>query len=386
MKKACQLITIICLLSGGIFSANAQMSTYYATHHNYRAVPVAEGLIQPWAMAWLPNGDMLITEKPGRLRIVRDGQLLANEVPGVPGVVYEGQGGLFDVLPHPDFADNQLLYLSFAKPTADDGSTTAIVRGRLNNDRLTDVEEIFAANSVGRGHYGGRMAFDEDGYLFLSIGDRQAPPEGDLESHPAQDTSNHHGAMVRLNDDGSIPSDNPFIGERGVEPAIWSYGHRSPQGLAFHPETGDLWETEHGPQGGDELNLIVAGNNYGWPVIGYGVNYGPGIPIHESSVEAGMEQPTHFWVPSIAASGLLIYTGDKFPQWYGDIFAGGLAGEQLGHLMLTDGYRNVEREETLLYGIGRIRDVRQGPNGYIYVAVEDANGEPTSVVRLEPVQ
>ncbi len=377
------LLSGLYLLIAGALSAFAQNDRYFATHYAYQTFSVAEGLVQPWSINWLPNGDMLITEKPGRLRIVRDGQLLPNAVPGVPEVFYEGQGGLFDVLPHPDFEDNQLLYLSFAKPTAD-GSTTAIVRGRLNNDRLSNVEEIFSANAVGAGHYGGRMIFDGEGYLYLSLGDRQAPPEGDLSAHPAQDTSNHHGVMVRLNDDGSIPTDNPLVGRVGVEAAIWSYGHRSPQGLAIHPETGDIWETEHGPQGGDELNRIVAGNNYGWPVIGRGVNYGPGVPIHETLMQADMEQPIHFWVPSIATSGLMVYTGDKFPEWYGDIFVGGLAGQQLAHIMMQDDYRTVEREETLLYGIGRIRDVRQGPDGYIYVAIEDANGTPTSVVRLEP--
>ncbi len=387
MKNTYQLLTLICLMLTGIISANAQTSTYYATHHNYQAVSVADGLIQPWSMAWLPSGEMLITEKPGRLRVVRDGQLLADAVSGVPEVYYQGQGGLFDVTPHPDFDDNQLLYLSFAKPTGGDGSTTAIVRGRFQNDRLTDVEEIFAANSVGRGHYGGRLAFDDDGYLFLSIGDRQAAPEGDLENHPAQDTSNHHGVVVRLNDDGSVPGDNPFVGDSDYEPAIWSYGHRSPQGLAFHPETGDLWESEHGPQGGDELNLIVAGNNYGWPVIGYGVNYGVGNPIHETTQRAGMEQPKHIWVPSIATSGLMVYTGDKFPDWYGDIFIGGLAGQQLAHIMLEDDFRTVDREETLLNGLGRVRDVRQGPDGYIYVAIDDRAGDDeTSVIRLEPLQ
>jgi glucose/arabinose dehydrogenase len=385
IRMAITYFSTFCLMAFTVLNAQAQQDTYYASHYAYRSVPLAAGLIQPWSMAWLPNGDMLITERPGRLRIIRNGNLLDNAVSGVPAVFYEGQGGLFDVLPHPDFASNQLLYLSFAKPLAE-GSTTAIVRARFSNDRLTDVEEIFAANSVGRGHYGGRMVFDAEGYLYLSLGDRQAPPEGDLASHPAQDTSNHHGVMIRLQDDGSIPSDNPFVGQAGVEPAIWSFGHRSPQGLAIHPETGDIWETEHGPQGGDELNRILAGSNYGWPVIGRGVNYGPGSPIHESLVQPGMEQPAHFWVPSIATSGLMIYTGDKFPEWYGDIFAGGLAGQQLAHIMMQDDYRTVEREETLLYGIGRVRDVRQSPDGYIYVAVEDAGGAPTSLYRLEPVR
>ncbi|MEX2129989.1 MAG: PQQ-dependent sugar dehydrogenase, partial [Pseudohongiellaceae bacterium] len=283
--------------------------------------------------------------------------------------------------------NNRLLYLTFAKPVGD-SSTTAIVRGRFENDRLTDVVEIFAANASGRpGHYGGRLAFSPDGYMFLTLGDRQAPPTGDLEAHPAQDTSNHHGVIVRLHDDGRLPSDNPFVGQDGVMPEIWTYGHRSPQGLVFHPETGDLWETEHGPQGGDELNLIEPGKNYGWPVIGYGVNYVSGSPIHGTTTRSDLQQPVRFWTPVIAASGLMVYTGDKFPMWYGNIIAGGLAGEQLANLYMDDDYKRVLREDTLAYGMGRIRDVRQGPDGYIYVATEDRAGQnPTAIYRLEPVE
>lgn len=384
------LARILCLLGGtGLLlslslTANAQSDVYFASNYGYRIETVTEGLVQPWSMAWLPNGDMLVTEKPGRLRVIRDGRLLPDAIAGTPEVFYEGQGGLFDVVLHPDFANNQLIYLSYSKPVGDN-STTAILRARLENNRLNNVEEIFAADANGASHYGGRLAFDNAGYLYLSLGDRQAPPSGDLENHPAQDNSNHHGVMVRLNDDGSAANDNPFVGQANVLPEIWSYGHRSPQGLAFHPETGDLWETEHGPQGGDELNIIEAGKNYGWPVIGRGVNYGPGAPIHSSIIQLGMEQPKHFWVPSIATSGLMIYNGDKFPAWHGDIFVGGLGGEQLAHVILDDDYRTVVREETLAYGLGRIRDVRQGPDGYIYIAVEDRDGSvPTAIVRLVP--
>lgn len=371
----------------GAMGASAQDDIFYASHYAYRVVPVVDGLVQPWSMAWLPGGDMLVTEKPGRLRIVRNGQLLPEAVPGVPEVLYNGQGGLFDVVPHPDFGNNRLLYLTFSKPVGD-SSTTAVVRGRFENDQLTDVVEIFAANASGRpGHYGGRLVFDNNGYMFLSLGDRQAPPTGDLENHPAQDRSNHHGVIVRLHDDGRVPSDNPFVGEAGVEPAIWSYGHRSPQGLMIHPETGDLWETEHGPQGGDELNLIQPGNNYGWPVIGYGVNYVSGSPIHSVTTKADMQQPVYFWTPVIAASGLMVYTGDKFPAWYGNIIAGGLASERLAHLYMSDDYKSVIREETLAFDMGRIRDVRQGPDGYIYIATEDrAGSEGTPIYRLEPVE
>ena len=365
--------------------------TYQSAHHDYKVVSVAEDLVQPWSMAWLPNGDMLITEKPGRLRLVRNGQLLPEAIPGIPEVLYKGQGGLFEVVPHPNFSDNQWVYLTFAKPNAneiDDGSTTAIARGRLENDRLTNVVELFAAHASGFGHYGGKLVFDGEGHMFLTLGDRQDFSFGDREAlmaHSAQDRSNHQGVIVRLNDDGTVPDDNPFVGVEGVLPEIWSYGHRSPQGLAIHPITGDLWESEHGPQGGDELNLIEPGNNYGWPVVGRGVNYGAfGRPIHVGISEEGMTSPTNFWVPSIATSGLMIYSGDKFPMWVGDIFSGGLIGEQLARVHLDDEYRNVVLEETLAYDMGRIRDVRQGPDGFIYLAISDRQAGPSPIVRLEP--
>ena len=366
--------------------------TYQSAHHDYKVVSVAEDLLQPWSMAWLPNGDMLITEKPGRLRLVRNGQLLPEAIPGTPEVLYKGQGGLFEVVPHPDFNENQWVYLTFAKPNAndvDDGSTTAIVRGRLQGDRLTNVVELFAAQASGFGHYGGKLVFDGEGHMFLTLGDRQDFSFGDREAlmaHSAQDRSNHQGVIVRLNDDGTVPDDNPFVGVDGVLPEIWSYGHRSPQGLAIHPITGDLWESEHGPQGGDELNLVEPGNNYGWPVVGRGVNYGAfGRPIHVGISEEGMTSPTNFWVPSIATSGLMIYSGDKFPMWVGDIFSGGLIGEQLARVHLDDEYRNVVMEETLAYDMGRIRDVRQGPDGFIYLAISDRQAGPSPIVRLEPV-
>ena len=380
-------IVLMATLSTGALS----QAVYQSAHHDYRVVPVAEDLVQPWSMAWLPNGDMLITEKPGRLRMVRDGQLLPEAIPGTPEVLYKGQGGLFEVVPHPDFNENQWVYLTFAKPNAnevDDGSTTAIARGRLQDGRLTNVVELFAAQASGFGHYGGKLVFDGEGHMFLTLGDRQDFSFGDREAlmaHSAQDRSNHKGVIVRLNDDGTVPDDNPFVGVDGVLPEIWSYGHRSPQGLAIHPITGDLWESEHGPQGGDEINLIEPGNNYGWPVVGRGVNYGAfGRPIHVGISEEGMTSPTNFWVPSIATSGLMIYSGDKFPMWVGDIFSGALAGEQLARVHLDDDYRSVVLEETLAYDMGRIRDVRQGPEGFIYLAISDRQGGPSPIVRLEP--
>lgn len=384
MLRKCLVLAASGLMLSVSSLASAQDDVYPAAHHDYRVETVVDGLAQPWSMAWLPGGDLLVTEKPGRLRIVRNGQLLPEAVPGVPEVLYNGQGGLFEVLPHPDFNNNHWLYLSYSEPVGD-SSTTTVVRGQFENDRLSNVVEIFSAQASGRpGHYGGKMLFDGEGHLFLTLGDRQANPNEDQRNHPAQDNTNHHGVIVRLNEDGSVPSDNPFVGDSSALPEIWSYGHRSPQGLVIHPETGDLWMTEHGPFGGDELNRIEPGKNYGWPVIGHGRNYVSGSPIHEGLFQEGMEQPVHFWVPSIATSGLMVYTGDKFPLWYGSIFAGGLAGEQLARLTLDDDYKNVVVEDTLAYGMGRIRDVRQGPDGYIYLALEDQRAEPTRLVRLVP--
>ena len=376
------LITVSLLLSAAI-PEDSGAQIHRSTLHDYRVVPVASGLQNPWGIAFLPGGDILITERAGRLRIVREGRLLPGTVPGVPEVLAQGQGGLMDVQPHPDFATNRLIYITYSKPYTDlEGARTVLIRGTFQDDVLTNIEELFSAQAVGRGHYGSRIAFDGNGYVFITAGDRQAPSRGDLYAHPAQDLSNHHGVIVRLHDDGRIPVDNPFVGTAGALGEIWSYGHRNPQGLAFHPMTGDLWANEHGPQGGDELNVVLPGRNYGWPVIGYGVNYGSGTTIHEGTLKEGMESPKHFWVPSIATSGLMIYTGDKFPAWRGNIFVGGLGGEQLSRLTI-DG-QTVLNEETLFQRMGRIRDVRQGPDGYIYLAIEDRRGEPTGVVRLEP--
>ena len=356
--------------------------------HDYRVVRIAEGLVNPWSITFLPSGEMLVTERPGRLRIVRDGKLLPDPVPGLPRMRIGGQGGLLEVLPHPQYASNRLIYFSYAKPNADSSQgTTAVARAKFENDRLTDVQEIFEARvwSNGRGHHGSRLAFDRNGYLFITLGDRQVPPEGDLPAHPAQGLGTHHGKIIRLHDDGRIPSDNPFVTRADALPETFSYGHRNVQGLAIHPVTGDVLATEHGPQGGDELNVIQAGKNYGWPVIGFGVNYRTGNAIHSGTHKDGMEQPLHVWIPSIGTSGLTVYTGDKFPEWKGNLFAGGMVGEQLVRLTMDASGRRVMDVERIASRIGRIRDVRQGPDGYIYLAIEDRNGAPTPIVRLEPV-
>lgn len=343
-------------------------------HHAYRVVTVVEGLENPWGMAFLPDGDMLITERPGRLRRVSGGRLDPTPLDGLPPVAAGGQGGLMDVALHPDFANNRLVYLSYAKRRSDGRRTTAVVRGRLEGASLAGVEEIFEADAwTGAGvHFGSRLVFDGRGYLFISLGDR-----GDM--NQAQDPGNHQGTIVRLHDDGRVPSDNPFVGQPGHRPEIWVYGVRNAQGLALNPATGELWETEHGPRGGDEINVIQRGCNYGWPVITYGIDY-DGSTITDLKAKDGMEQPLHYWVPSIATSGLAFYTGNHFPKWKGNAFVGGLAGMHLARVAF-DG-RRVSETEKLMEGLShRIRDVRDGPDGYLYVLVDDARAP---LLRLEP--
>jgi glucose/arabinose dehydrogenase len=335
---------------------------------------VVDGLAHPWGMAFLPNGDILVTERAGSLRRIAGGTLVAEPLAGLPDVAAGGQGGLMDVALHPDFPRNQLVYLSYSKGRGDGRRTTAVARGRLEETRLVGVEELFVADAwtASGVHFGSRIVFDGAGHFFLSLGDRG-------EMHQAQNTANHQGTIVRLHDDGRIPADNPFVGTPGHRPETWGYGVRNAQGLALHPTTGELWETEHGPRGGDEINVIRPGRNYGWPVVTYGMNY-DGTVITDLRAKEGMEQPVHSWVPSIATSGLAFYTGDRFPRWKGNAFVGGLAGMHLARVAL-DGERVVETEK-LLDGLGhRIRDVRQGPDGYLYVLV-DAPRAP--LLRLEP--
>lgn len=384
------------LAIGAAMFAAAQLAAQQAPNtiqrtalHDYRVVTVAEGLENPWSMAWLPGGDMLVTERPGRLRIVRNGALLPTPVEGLPPIRTGGQGGLLEVVPHPNFAANRLVYISYAKPSADgQQAATAVARARFENDRLNDLQEIFVAEvwSQGRGHHGSRLAFDRNGFLFITLGDRQVPSEGDLSAHPAQKLDVHHGKVIRLHDDGRVPTDNPFVGRDGALPQAYTWGHRNVQGMAIHPTTGDVFISEHGPQGGDEINVLQPGKNYGWPVIGFGVNYRSGSAIHEGTHKDGMEQPVHVWVPSIGTSGLMFYTGDKFPQWRGSLFAGGLSGEQVVRLTIGGANnRAVTDVETMFRRQGRVRDVRQGPDGFIYLAIEDRQGGKTPIVRLEPV-
>jgi glucose/arabinose dehydrogenase len=339
-----------------------------------RVVPLVKGLANPWSLAILPNGDMLVTEKPGRLRIIRSGVLDAQPIAGVPQVVAMGQGGLLDVVLHPRFAENRTLYLTYSK-AGEQGNTTALARARFDGKALTDVQDIFVADNWSKAtlHFGSRLAFGLDGMLYMTVGERN-------DRNRAQDTTNHGGTVLRLRDDGTVPPDNPFVGRTGFKPEIFSYGHRNPQGLTVHPQTGEVWETEHGPQGGDELNLIQPGKNYGWPVVTLGREY-TGEAITNQPWREGTEQPVTVWVPSIALSGMTFYTGDRFPVWKGSLFVGGLAGQMLQRVVFTP--RGPIGRELLIPDLRqRIRDVRQGPDGLLYL-LTDAN--PGGILRIEPV-
>ncbi len=372
-------LSITLIIACTTLSVHAQPSALDTDLVELDVTVVTEGLEALWGFTFLPDGDILATERPGRLRLIRNGTLLNEPISGVPAVFARGQGGLLDVVLHPDFESNQWVYLSYAKPM-DDNSTTAVARGRLQDMALVDVEDIFIADTRGRGHYGSRLVFDNDGYLFVTVGDRQANPNEDQTNHPAQDRGNHHGTVNRLHDDGSIPSDNPFVGQDGIEPSIWSYGHRNPQGMVYDSASGRLWINEHGPQGGDELNLIKPSLNYGWPVIGYGVNYG-GKTLHDGTHQDGMEQPVHYWVPSIATSGMVLYTGGLIEGWTGNLLVGGLGGQQIARLTM-DG-TEVVSEETIFSGNGRVRDIRQGPDGAIYIGI-DGTRDSAAIVRIAP--
>ena len=341
----------------------------------FRAVTVTWDLEYPWGLAFLPDGRLLVTERPGRLRIVAaDGRLDPQPVQGVPAVAAVGQGGLLDVALHPDFAKNRLVYLSYAGE-GPGGYGTEVARGRLDGNALRDLQVIFRMQPKSRAghHFGSRLVFDGKGHLYVTLGDR-----GEMER--AQRLDDHAGSVIRLHDDGRVPADNPFVGKPGAKPEKFTLGNRNLQGAALHPQSGLLWTHEHGPQGGDEINIIRAGVNYGWPVITFGRNYGTGTQIGEGTARPGMAQPLLQWTPSIAPSGMAFYTGERFPKWKGNLFVGALKFQMLVRLQL-DGER-VVHEERLLQGVlGRIRDVRQGPDGLLYLLIDSDKGR---IVRLEP--
>jgi aldose sugar dehydrogenase len=340
-----------------------------------KPVVVAKGLDHPWGLAFLPDGRLLVTERPGRMRVVERNGKLNEPLTGLPPVVAAGQGGLLDVALHPQFVSNQLVYWTFSE-AGDGGVGTAVARGRLDGKRLADVQVIFrqVPKVSGGNHFGSRLVWARDGKLFVGLGDRFTHKDD------AQTLDNHMGKVVRIDADGKAPADNPFAQRKGSKPEIWSYGHRNIQGAALHPATGELWTVEHGPQGGDELNVPAAGANHGWPVITYGRNYGIGTKIGEGTTRADVAPPVYYWVPtSIAPSGMAFLTSDRYPGWKGNLFIGALRGAHLVRLEL-DG-RKVVKEEQLLPDRGaRIRDVRQGPDGWLYVMTDSPDGQ---IWRLE---
>jgi glucose/arabinose dehydrogenase len=357
---------------GGIFSTD---------RHNFRLEKVAEVDDVLWSISFLPDDSILITQRNGKLWNIRGGK--KHEIKGIPEVWVKGQGGLLEVAPHPDYEKNGWVYLSFsenvgAKVDGKDAAMTAVVRGRIKNDNWVDEEEIFRVPPEFHvnpgGHYGSRFVF-KDGYVFFSIGERQI-------SKMAQDLSKPNGKVHRLFDDGRVPKDNPFYEKAGAYKSIWSYGNRNPQGLDLHPVTGDIWETEHGPRGGDELNVIRKGRNYGWPVITYGMNY-DGKPLTDKTHMKGMEQPVYYWLPSIATAGIDFYEGDAFPEWTGNLLATGMSAEELQRLVIEDG--KVVHVETIMKKQGRVRDVSTGPDGMIYVSLNTRGPNNGVLYRLVPV-
>lgn len=354
------------------FSAQKLPSTP-GDDNRFKVVKITDGLQNPWAMAFLPDGDILVTERPGRLRLVKKGVLQPTPIAGLPKIIARGQGGLLDIVLHPDFNTNQWLYFSYVAGRRN-VMGTEVARARFDGQRLHDVQRIFRLlpKTSTTQHFGGRLLFDNDGFLYLTLGDRGNRPR-------SQNNNDHAGSIIRLHDDGRIPDDNPFLKLTHHQPQIFSYGHRNPQGMALNPATHEVWIHEHGPQGGDEINIIAKGLNYGWPVITYGANYVTGTAIGEGTHKNGMVQPLYYWVPSIAPSGMTFYAGEKFPQWRGDLFIGSLKFQLLVRLRLENG--QVVKEERYLKGkLGRIRDVRTGPDGYLYLLTDASNG---SLIRLE---
>jgi glucose/arabinose dehydrogenase len=341
------------------------------------AEEIATGLNHPWAIVFLPDGRMLVTERVGRLRVVtREGQI-SDPVAGLPEVFAQGQGGLLDVVLSPNFATDRLIYWTYSEPREGGGNGTSVARGRLSDDvsRVEDVQVIFRQmpSWQSRGHFGSRLVFDREGRLYVVLGDRQNPEPRQL----AQDLSTHIGKVVRINADGSAPADNPFVGQANHRAENWSYGHRNIQGADLHPDTGELWTIEHGPRGGDELNIPRAGRNYGWPVIGYGEDYN-GSRMHEASAREGMEQPIYYWDPVIAPGDMDFYRGSLFP-WRGDLLIAGLNTRSLVRLDV-EGER-VTGEERFALNVGRIRDLAESEDGALWIITDEDNGR---VLRLTP--
>jgi aldose sugar dehydrogenase len=358
-----------------VFNQPSTTTVSRVEEHAFRLEVITDQLEVPWSMAFLPNGNMLVTEREGRLRVIENGVLQANPVTGTPEVWAKGQGGLLAVAVHPEYATNGWIYLAYSDPGRDGTAMTAIVRGRLQNVKWTDQQDVFRVPAAlykrGGVHFGCRLVF-HDGYLYFTHGERGS-------SEDAQNLTRPNGKVHRIHDDGRVPTDNPFVGQRGAFPTIWTYGNRNPQGLALRPGTDELWETEHGPRGGDELNVIRPGRNYGWPIITYGMNYN-GTPITGLTAKEGMEQPVIHWTPSIAVGDMAFYDGTAFPRWAGNLLVTSLAAQELRRLVIEDGH--VTHQEIIFKGIGRVRSVTVGPDGFVYLGLE----APGRIVRLVPAE
>jgi glucose/arabinose dehydrogenase len=371
MRRAIAALVTLTLATG----APAAAEIYDSEHYALDLVTVAEGLENPWGLAFLPDGGMIVSERAGRLRLISKAGQLSPPLEGVPEVVASNQGGLLDIALDPDFGRNDLIYISYAEP-GQGGAGTAVARARLDiaGKRLTGLQVIFRQQpkSGGGRHFGSRLVFARDGTLYITVGERG-------QRDRAQDFTINRGQVIRIRPDGSIPDDNPFVGKAGYRPEVWSYGHRNPQGAALHPTSGKLWIHEHGARGGDEVNVPEGGKNYGWPIIAYGRHYSGG-QIGVGTRREGLEQPIHYWDPSIAPSGMAFYTGDKFPKWQGNLLVGALKFRLVSRLVLKG--EKVVREERILQDLGeRIRDVRQGPDGYVYLLTDSRDGR---ILRLEP--
>ncbi|WP_286222120.1 PQQ-dependent sugar dehydrogenase [Marinobacter apostichopi] len=373
MPSIRSLATACCVYLAALPCAFGQ--TFSSDGATFRLDTVATGLEHPWSLAFLPDGSLLVTERAGRLRLIRNDKLLSEPVAGVPDLVVSGQGGLLDVLLHPEFADNRTLFLSYSHRNRD-GMTTQVARATLEEKRLNNVEVIFEAmpRSGKSRHFAGRMAFDETGHLYIAVGDR-----GEMDR--AQDMSDDAGGVHRITIDGEPAPDNPELDNPRINDTFFTWGNRNIQGMTIHPDTGAVWTHEHGPRGGDEINILSAGTNYGWPEITYGIDYS-GLPITMDTEKDGMAQPLHFWDPSIAPSGMAFYTGSQIPEWRGDLFVGALKMRKLVRLKINEG--EVVEEEDLLTDLGaRIRDVRMGPEGALWLLTDAPEGK---VYRLVPAQ
>jgi glucose/arabinose dehydrogenase len=373
------LSAVAAALLSATISTSVLAQEVQTERHTLSLETISEGLNHPWGIAFLPSGDMLVTERSGTLNIItQDGK--KTPIQGTPEVVAKSQGGLLDVNIDPNYADNGWVYISYSEPDPDGGkgNSTAVMRGKIDGDKWTEGEVIFrqAPKYESNAHFGSRLVFSPEGHLFITLGDRYSRMED------AQTLDNHHGKVIRIWPDGSIPEDNPFVGQTNALEEIWSYGHRNVQGAAIHPDTGELWTIEHGPQGGDEVNIPKAGKNYGWPTITYGEDYGGG-EIGIGTHKEGMEQPFYYWLPSIATAGSIFYTGDKFPKWKGDLLVTALRGQTIARLDLEEG--RVLHEERMLEDATsfRIRDIEQGPEGFLYILTDADSGQ---LIKLSPVK